>query len=110
MHPANEAWWRQVREIYPHVFSRRRVLEVGSRDVNGSVRQFFDGGEYVGVDWRPGPCVDLVLLAHEMAFARDVSTEVVFLSEGLIEERGKPEQVFSNPSSDRCRRFLKSVL
>jgi ABC-type histidine transport system ATPase subunit len=52
----------------------------------------------------------MIVVTHEMAFARDVSTEVVFLSEGLIEERGKPEQVFSNPSSDRCRRFLKSVL
>jgi SAM-dependent methyltransferase len=43
-----------------------RVLDVGSYDVNGSARDHFTGGEYVGVDWRPGPGVDVVALAHEL--------------------------------------------
>ncbi len=52
----------------------------------------------------------MVIVTHEMAFAREVSTEVAFLHQGKIEERGNPADVFSNPSSERCRKFLQSVL
>lgn len=48
----------------------------------------------------------MLLVTHEMRFARDVSTEVVFFDEGVIEEQGTPEQVFENPGSERCRQFL----
>ena len=41
----------------------------------------------------------MLLVTHEMGFARQVSTEVVFLHQGLIEEQGSPEQVFDNPVS-----------
>jgi len=52
----------------------------------------------------------MVMVTHEMAFAREVSTEVAFLHQGKIEERGAPADVFGNPGSERCRKFLQSVL
>nr|WP_291321714.1 ATP-binding cassette domain-containing protein [Desulfonatronospira sp.] len=48
----------------------------------------------------------MVLATHEMAFARDVSSQVIFLDSGVIEEQGPPGQVFTNPHSERCRKFL----
>lgn len=52
----------------------------------------------------------MIFVTHEMAFARDISTEVLFLHQGIIEERGTPADVFGNPTSERCRQFLQSVL
>lgn len=52
----------------------------------------------------------MIFVTHEMAFARDISTEVLFLHQGVIEERGAPADVFGNPTSERCRQFLQSVL
>ncbi len=52
----------------------------------------------------------MVIVTHEMRFARDVSTEVLFLHRGRIEEQGPPEQVFGDPRSERCRQFLHSIL
>jgi len=48
----------------------------------------------------------MVVVTHEMAFARDVSSEVLFLHQGKVEERGSPAQVFQNPKSERARQFL----
>ena len=49
----------------------------------------------------------MLLVTHEMRFAREVSSEVVFLHQGRIEEQGPPDQVFDAPRSDRCRQFLQ---
>lgn len=51
----------------------------------------------------------MILVTHEMAFARDVSSKVIFLDQGRVEEEGTPEMVFNNSSSERCRAFVKSV-
>jgi len=51
----------------------------------------------------------MILVTHEMKFARDVSSQVVYLHEGRIEEQGTPKQVFENPDSDRCRAFVGSI-
>lgn len=48
----------------------------------------------------------MLVVTHEMAFARDVSNHVVFMSEGVICEEGDPEQVFSNPVQQRTKEFL----
>ncbi len=48
----------------------------------------------------------MLVVTHEMRFARDVSSVVAFLSDGQIEEQGPPEQLFGNPESQRCRDFL----
>jgi len=51
----------------------------------------------------------MIMVTHEMKFARDVSTEVIYLHEGKIEEQGAPSQVFNNPKSERCKKFVQSV-
>lgn len=51
----------------------------------------------------------MILVTHEMAFARDVSSKVMFLHEGKVEEEGSPEKVFKNSTSERCKAFVKSV-
>lgn len=51
----------------------------------------------------------MLLVTHEMKFAREVADHVVFLSAGQIEEEGPPERVFGNPQSERLQRFLKTV-
>lgn len=50
----------------------------------------------------------MLIVTHEMRFARDVSSQVVFLHQGQIEEMGTPEQVFNNPRSERVRDFMSS--
>jgi general L-amino acid transport system ATP-binding protein len=49
----------------------------------------------------------MVVVTHEMRFAREVSHRVLFFNEGLIEEEGPPKQVFSQPRSERLRSFLR---
>ncbi|MCB5411556.1 ATP-binding cassette domain-containing protein [Pseudogemmobacter sp. CC-YST710] len=51
----------------------------------------------------------MLLVTHEMRFAREVSDHVVYLYNGLIEEQGPPEQLFGDPQSSRLKQFLKSV-
>jgi octopine/nopaline transport system ATP-binding protein len=48
----------------------------------------------------------MLLVTHEMGFAREVSTRVLFLHQGRVEEEGPPTQVLGNPRSERCRQFL----
>ncbi|MCY1285840.1 LL-diaminopimelate aminotransferase [compost metagenome] len=48
----------------------------------------------------------MILVTHEMAFARDVSSHVAFLHQGRIEEEGTPQEVFLRPRSERCRQFV----
>ena len=52
----------------------------------------------------------MLVVTHEMGFARDVSSEVVFLHEGKVEEQGQPQQMFNNPNSDRFRKFLSRTM
>ncbi len=49
----------------------------------------------------------MILVTHEMRFARDVSSHVMYLHQGLVEEEGPPARVFDNPSSERCRQFTR---
>ncbi len=51
----------------------------------------------------------MLLVTHEMKFAREVATHVVYLFEGRIEEQGPPAEVFGNPQSARLQQFLKTV-
>jgi len=52
----------------------------------------------------------MLLATHEMGFARDVASKVVFLYQGQIEEEGPPEQLFGDPQSERTRTFLRSIV
>jgi len=49
----------------------------------------------------------MVVVTHEMSFARDVADRIVFMDGGMIVEEGKPEQLFSAPRTERVRQFLK---
>ena len=48
----------------------------------------------------------MIIVTHEMAFARDVSSHVVFMADGVICEEGSPKEVFENPKTDRMKEFL----
>ena len=48
----------------------------------------------------------MIVVTHEMGFARDVSTKVLFLHQGCIEEQGPPTEVFDHPKSERMKQFL----
>jgi octopine/nopaline transport system ATP-binding protein len=50
----------------------------------------------------------MLVVTHEMSFARDVSSRVVFLHQGMIEAEGAPAEMFGNPRSDRFRQFISS--
>ena len=52
----------------------------------------------------------MVVVTHEMGFAREVADRVMFMDGGYIEEEGTPEQIFQNPKCDRLRQFLRAVL
>ena len=52
----------------------------------------------------------MLVVTHEMGFARDVSNRVLFLHQGLVEEDGPPQEVFEQPKSDRFRQFLAGTL
>jgi len=49
----------------------------------------------------------MVVVTHEMSFARDIADRIVFMDDGVIVEQGKPEQLLFSPGTDRVRAFLK---
>ncbi len=51
----------------------------------------------------------MLVVTHEMAFAREVANKVIFLHQGRIEEEGNPKEVFANPCSDRLKGFLQTT-
>lgn len=52
----------------------------------------------------------MIVVTHEMGFAREVSDRVLFMDEGIIMEQGKPEDIFNNPQEARTKSFLSKVL
>jgi len=52
----------------------------------------------------------MLVVTHEMGFARDVADRVVFMADGVIVEEGRPQQIFSAPRNERTRQFLQSIL
>ena len=52
----------------------------------------------------------MIVVTHEMEFARNVSDEIMFMADGVIEEMGTPEQVFDNPTSPKTKAFLSKSL
>jgi polar amino acid transport system ATP-binding protein len=51
----------------------------------------------------------MMVVTHEMTFARDVADRVVFMDGGVVVEEGPPDEMLSNPQTDRARRFLRMV-
>ena len=52
----------------------------------------------------------MMVVTHEMAFAKDVAIRVIFMDEGRIVEEGRPEVIFSSPKEARTKEFLKRIL
>lgn len=52
----------------------------------------------------------MIIVTHEMEFARDVSDRVIFMDKGLIAEEGTPKQLFEQPKQDRTKAFLQRFL
>lgn len=64
-HPEQQAFVGNIKSRFPDYFKGKRVLEVGSQNINGSVRVFFKECDYIGIDCNPGKDVDVVCLAHD---------------------------------------------
>ena len=52
----------------------------------------------------------MVVVTHEMGFAKEVATRVLFMCDGVIAESGSPEEIFTNPQNPRTKQFLQSIL
>lgn len=52
----------------------------------------------------------MVIVTHEMAFAREVADRIIFMADGVIQEEGRPEDVFEHPQNERTKNFLSSML
>ena len=54
--------------------------------------------------------VTMIVVTHEMKFAQDVATHVVFMADGVVVEEGTPHDIFLRPQEERTRKFLRRVL
>ena len=52
----------------------------------------------------------MIVVTHEMGFAREVADELVFMDDGVVVESGKPREVLANPQHERTKAFLSKVL
>ena len=52
----------------------------------------------------------MIVVTHEMGFAREAANRVVFMADGMVAEEGPPEEIFTNPQNPRAKQFLKSIL
>jgi polar amino acid transport system ATP-binding protein len=68
-------------------------------------------GEVLGVMKKlAGEGMTMVVVTHEMGFAREVADQLVFMDAGVIVERGNPREVLSNPQHERTKAFLSKVM
>jgi len=66
MHKEAKDWFKSVKRQHPNHFVNKKVLDCGSLDINGSLRDLFQSCEYVGVDIRKGKNVDVVSTIHDL--------------------------------------------
>jgi len=71
MHHNSYKWLSDLSKQYPRNFKGARVLEIGSYDFNGTIRDFFSDCDYIGVDALKGPGVDIVALGEETEFEKE---------------------------------------
>ena len=81
-HPAQNEFIGRIREIFPGHFRSARVLEIGSLDINGTIRELFTDCDYTGIDVGPGPGVDIVCEGQKFD-APDASYDVVISCETM---------------------------
>jgi len=80
MHAGNRQWLESLKKQYPGDFAGVKVLDIGSYNVNGSARKFFNAKKYVGVDRQAGPDVDIVCEAEFTKFKEAEFDTLVYLS------------------------------
>jgi len=85
MHAEQLAFCERVKNIFPHKFAGQDVLEIGSQNINGSVRELFSGGQYLGIDLGEGKDVDLVCSGKD--YKRDIPFDVIISCECLEHDR-----------------------
>lgn len=89
-HPEQIVFCQSVLARHPERFVNKRVLDVGSLDINGNNRYLFTGGAYTGIDVGPGRNVDIVCKGHEFA-AEDASYDVIVSTECFEHDMFYPE-------------------
>lgn len=67
-HQEQREFFKNLQNMFPDMFYDVSVLEVGSLDINGTIRDFFDANDYIGVDVGPGKGVDLVMNGEDLTF------------------------------------------
>jgi SAM-dependent methyltransferase len=93
-HPQQLDFVQRVRAIFPAAFADKRVLEIGSLDINGSVRSLFTGCDYVGIDVAPGRGVDVVCQGQDYD-APDATFDTVICCE-VMEHNPHWKATFEN--------------
>ena len=83
-------------------------LTLGGNDILKDINITFTKGCIHGLVGRNGSGKTMLIVTHEMSFARDVSDRVLFMDDGYILEDGTPDEVFNNPKEERTAQFLAS--
>ena len=97
-HFEQQAFLQQTKDIYPRFFKKKKVLEIGSLNINGTARDFFKDCDYIGVDVVDGNGVDLVGIAHELDLGDDYDVIV------------SCESMEHDPNLDRTIQKIKACL
>jgi len=90
MHLSQQRWCEELKTKFPEHFKDKKVLEIGSLDINGNNRYLFEDCEYIGLDVVPGKNVDVVSIAHEYD-APDESFDVVMSTNTLEHDMYYPK-------------------
>jgi len=98
-HSQQQEFFKQVKRRFTHYFNNQRVLEVGSLNINGTVRDYFDDCDYTGIDLGPGPGVDVVADGSDWLKPAHYS---VVLSTESFEHNPRWRDTFSNMIDNAC--------
>ena len=99
-HYQQQQYVASIKQKYPNFFKNSRVLDVGSLDINGNNREFFENSIYTGLDIAPGRNVDIVCKAHE--YISDEKYDTVISTECLEHDK------FYALTLNNCAQLLKS--
>ena len=111
------------KDVYPSTLSggqKQRIAIIRALAMNPKVMLFDEptsalDPEMVGevldlIKKVAGEGMTMVIVTHEMGFAKEVANRVLFMDNGVIAEQGTPEEIFDNPKNPRTIQFLKAVL
>ena len=93
-HAEQMYFFLNVKNFFPHFFQRKKVLEIGALNINGTVRTFFEDCDYTGIDIGPGNCVDVICKGEE--FLGQTNEYDVVLSTEVFEHAENWDLIFLN--------------